>query len=103
MRYNIIFNYTEYGSRIRNGAYGNFMGNSYIGGKKDPLVFEEDVKGIYSVGNTWMYNCMEDRKIEDVVTHSEHSTPAITSSTKKTTLSSAGCLNRSRWELLVNQ
>lgn len=101
MRYNIIFNYTEYGSRIRNGAYGNFMGNSYIGGKKDPLVFEKDVKGIYSVANSWMYNCLEDRKIDDVTTHIEYTTPTITNSSKKTTLSNAGCLTKSRWEFLV--
>lgn len=103
MRQNIIFNFTEYGSRIRNGAFGNFVGNSYIGGKKDPLVFEEDVQGIYSVGNTWLYNCMEDRKIEDLTTHREYMLPTITSSTKKATLSNAGCLTKSRWESLVNQ
>ena len=78
------------------------MGNSYIGGKKDPLVFE-GVKGVYSVGNTWMYNCIEDRRIEDITAHSEYMTPPISSSTKKMTLNSAGCLTKSRWESLVVQ
>ncbi len=44
VRNNIVFNYTEYGTRVRNGAFGNFVQNWYIGGKKDPLVFElEDI------------------------------------------------------------
>ena len=49
MRQNIIFNFTEYGSRIRQRAFGNFVSNSYIGGKKDPLVFKSDSTNIYSV------------------------------------------------------
>jgi hypothetical protein len=57
MRENIVFNYTEYGSRIRNGAFGNFVGNRYIGGKKDPLVFEDSDKTVYSVRNSWKYDC----------------------------------------------
>ena len=53
MRENIVFNYTEYGSRIRNGAFGNFIGNRYIGGKKDPLVFADFDRKVYSIRNTW--------------------------------------------------
>ena len=33
-----MFNYTEYGSRVRENATGNFIRNLYVGGKKDPLV-----------------------------------------------------------------
>jgi hypothetical protein len=103
MRENIIFNFTEYGSRIRNSAYGNFISNSYIGGKKDPLVFESDVLGIYSMSNTWLYNCIEERKIDDLKTHSEYLTPIITASSKKETINSAGCLLKSKWETMVSR
>ena len=69
MRENVVFNYTEYGSRVRNGAMGNFVSNWYIGGKKDPLVFEGDVQGIFSIENKWKYNGTADEKIDDFVTH----------------------------------
>jgi pectate lyase len=57
MRENVIFNYTVYGSRIRNGAIGNFIRNRYIGGKKDPLVFEVPETSVFSEGNSWKYDC----------------------------------------------
>jgi pectate lyase len=101
MRQNVVFNYTEYGSRIRNGAFGNFIDNLYLGGKKDPLVFEQDVGGIHAAGNSWLYNCRESRKIEDLETHAPFTAPAITSATAKETVSQAGCLDKSRWETLV--
>lgn len=56
VRENVVFNYTEYGSRIRNGAFGNFVSNWYIGGKKDPLIFEDSDKKVYSTMNTWKYD-----------------------------------------------
>jgi pectate lyase len=66
---NVVFNYTEYGSRIRNGAYGNFNSNAYIGGKKDPLVFVDQNPKVYSVYNTWKYACVNWTYIDDLVTH----------------------------------
>jgi hypothetical protein len=82
MRSNIIFNFTEYGSRIRNGAFGNFVNNHYIGGKKDPLVFNDDVFGIYSISNFWFYNCTQDRKIDDYITHKLFDAPQIADSSR---------------------
>jgi parallel beta-helix repeat protein len=102
MRENIIFNFTEYGSRIRNSAHGNFVSNSYIGGKKDPLVFNEDVGGVYAKGNSWLYNGAESRTIDDFISHSEFSAPAITSKSQKETLALVGCLQRQRWETSVS-
>lgn len=66
MRENVIFNYTEYGSRVREGASGNFVGNWYIGGKKDPLVFEVPETSVFSRSNSWKFNCAEDRVIPDI-------------------------------------
>ena len=64
-----MFNFTEYGSRIREGAFGNFVRNRYLGGKKDPMVYLVENSTVYSIGNTWKYNCTQERTITDLTEH----------------------------------
>ena len=83
LRENVVFNYTEYGSRIRNGAFGNFLGNRYIGGKKDPMVFLSDNSSIYAVDSLWKFNCSEHRRIPDFTEHEEYKVPEVTSKSER--------------------
>ena len=55
-RNNVIFGFTVYGTRVRNGAFGNFISNYYIGGKKDPLVFVDSHPQVHSDENYWMFD-----------------------------------------------
>ena len=103
MRYNLIFNHTEYGSRIREGAHGNIVRNFYIGGKKDPLVLAETRGAVYSVGNQWKYRGVEDRKIDDVIDTKPFPAPFIYERSKREVLQLAGCLPKSNWETKVFQ
>jgi pectate lyase len=100
-RQNLVFNYTEYGSRIRNGAWGNFVQNWYIGGKKDPLVFEEATAQLYATSNTWLEAGKQQMNIPDRITHAIFSVPNVSSHQISQVLNEAGCLVRGRWETLV--
>lgn len=73
---NVIFNYTEYGTRVRQGAQGNFEGNTYIGGNKDPLVFEGTLQ-LYSVYNIWKKGCSAWQYIDDSLTHDRFLVPTV--------------------------
>lgn len=77
MRNNIIYGYTEYGSRIREAAYGNFEYNYYIGGKKDPMVFlDSSISLSYCSNNLWKYNYTNWQSIAEL-RYSKYSVPVV--------------------------
>lgn len=78
MKNNIIYGLTEYGSRIRQSAYGNFEQNYYIGGKKDPMVFlDNSTNYAYVRRNSWKFNYTTWQDIKDLGT-TPYNVPKVT-------------------------
>jgi pectate lyase len=69
MRNNVIREWGSYGTRVRQGAYGNFVNNVYESQNdgKDALIFLEDAGGRYVAGNLspagFNVNSFSDRSI----------------------------------------